>query len=148
MTIDLLPSVAKLAGGELPSHAIDGCDIWPLLASERGAKSPHEALWFYWGQELHAIRSGPWKLHFAHPYVKPVPPGAGGKPGVMTKPQIELSLFHLGKDLREVRNVADRNPDIVARLKALADKARAELGDAFTKQKGSGVREAGKVSDP
>jgi hypothetical protein len=66
----------------------------------------------------------------------------------MTKPQIELSLFHLGKDVHEVRNIADRNPDVVARLKTLADKARTELGDAFTKQRGSGVREAGKVSDP
>ncbi len=147
MTIDLLPTIAKLAGGELPSHPIDGRDIWPLLAGERGAKSPHEAFWFYWGQELHAIRSGPWKLHFAHPYVKPVPPGAAGKPGVMTQPKIELSLFNLEKDVRESKNVAGQNPEVVTRLKALADKARAELGDSFTKQKGSGVREPGKVSE-
>ena len=148
MTIDLLPTIAMLTGGELPAHTIDGRDIWPLLAGKRGATSPHKALLFYWGQELHAIRSGPWKLHFAHPYVKPVPPGAGGKPGVMTKPEIELSLFHLGKDIRESKNVAGQHPEVAAHLKALADKARVELGDAFTKQKGSAVREAGKVSDP
>ena len=38
--------------------------------------------------------------------------------------------------------------EVVARLKALADKARAELGDSFTKQKGSGIREPGKVPEP
>jgi len=80
--------------------------------------------------------------------VKPIPPGAGGKPGVMTKPQIGLSLFHLGNDIRETRDVAGQNPETVARIEALADQAREELGDAFTKQKGSGVRKAGKVPEP
>ena len=80
MTIDLLPTVAKLAGATLPSdRIIDGKDIWPLLAGEAGAKSPHEALYFYWGRELHAVRSGKWKLHLPHPYRTARRPGAGGQ---------------------------------------------------------------------
>ena len=33
MTIDLLPTVARLIGAELPKHPIDGKDIWPLPIS-------------------------------------------------------------------------------------------------------------------
>jgi len=44
-----------------------------------GAKSPHEAFYFYNGTELHAVRAGPWKLHFPHPYL--VVDGAPGKDG-------------------------------------------------------------------
>ena len=59
MTIDVLPTVARLAGAPLPNdRIIDGRDIWPLLGGERRAASPHDALYFYWGQELHAVRSG------------------------------------------------------------------------------------------
>ena len=69
MTIDLLPTIAALAGARAPAdRIIDGRDIWPLLANQRKAASPHDALYFYWGTELHAIRSGRWKLHLPHPY--------------------------------------------------------------------------------
>src|SRR3954453_20601237 len=62
MSIDLLPTFAKLAGATLATdRIIDGKDIWPLLAGEAGAKSPHESLYFYWGTELHAVRAGKWK---------------------------------------------------------------------------------------
>ena len=39
MTIDLLPTLAKLAGAELPKHTIDGKDIWPLLRGRDRARS-------------------------------------------------------------------------------------------------------------
>lgn len=68
MTIDLLPTIANLAGAELPKHKIDGLDIWPLVSGKEGAKSPHEAYYYYWGRELQAVRSGQWKLHFPHKY--------------------------------------------------------------------------------
>jgi Ca2+-binding RTX toxin-like protein len=68
MTIDLFPTFAKLIGAESPKHAIDGLDIGPVLFGEPGAKSAHDALYFYWGNELQAIRSEKWKLHFPHDY--------------------------------------------------------------------------------
>ncbi len=68
MTIDLLPTLAKLAGAPVSAERIiDGRDIWPLVAGQRDAQDPHDAFYFYWGAELHAIRSGKWKLHLAHP---------------------------------------------------------------------------------
>ena len=41
--------------------------------------------------------------------------------------------------------VSEKHPDIVKHLEAEADKARAELGDAITKRKGSGTREPGHI---
>lgn len=41
-TIDLLPTLAKLSGGKLGERRIDGKDIWPLMAGEDGATSPHQ----------------------------------------------------------------------------------------------------------
>src|ERR1051325_5560012 len=48
MTIDLFPTIAKLVGAELPKHRIDGLDVWPLLAGEKGAKNPHDAYFSYY----------------------------------------------------------------------------------------------------
>ncbi|HEX6984247.1 MAG TPA: sulfatase, partial [Planctomycetaceae bacterium] len=67
-TIDLLPTVAALAGAALPERPIDGKNITPLLRGDEGARSPHEAFFYYWGDALHAVRSGDWKLHFPHDY--------------------------------------------------------------------------------
>jgi arylsulfatase A len=145
MTIDLLPTLARLAGGRLPDRPIDGLDIWPLLAGQPGAKSPHEAFYFYWDEELQAVRSGPWKLHFSHAFNKPDPAGSGGQPGRMTQPKIELSLFNLESDPSETNNVASRYPEIVGRMQIIAERARGELGDSATKRKGAGVRGPGRV---
>ena len=167
-SIDLLPTIAKLAGAELPKHPIDGLDVWPILSGQPDAKSPHESLLFYSGDELQAIRSGDWKLHFAHDYLTVAgPPGRAGNPANFEKMQpksieesgirsiasrhgyevrhIEQSLFNLNNDPGEARNVAMQNPDVVRRLEALAEKARADLGDSLTNRRGSGIRMAGRV---
>jgi arylsulfatase A-like enzyme len=147
MTIDILPTIARLVGARLPSHPIDGKDIWPLIAGEPGARSPQEAYYFYWGQELQAVRMGRWKLHFPHTYrtLAGRPGGSGGQPAPYEEARIELSLFDLAADVGETSNVADRHPDVVARIGKLADKMRAELGDSATGQKGKGVREPGRL---
>ncbi|HXJ58579.1 MAG TPA: sulfatase [Verrucomicrobiae bacterium] len=145
MNIDLLPTLAGLAGAALPTHPIDGLDIWPLLRGRRGAKSPHEALYFYWDNELQAVRSGPWKYHVAHDYHKPDPPGNGGQPGHMTKPSTPSALFQLQLDPSESRDLSSQRPDVVRQMEALLEKARRELGDSLQKRKGSGVREPGRT---
>ena len=70
MTIDLLPTIAKLLDAKLPDHKIDGLDILPLLTCEKGSNmSPHESFTFYYKtNELQAIRSGDWKLILPHVY--------------------------------------------------------------------------------
>ncbi len=131
MTIDILPTVAGILGAKLPDHRIDGEDILPLMTARAGAKSPHEALYFYWGRHLQAVRSGRWKLHFPHAYrtMAGRPGGTGGKPARYSQGRTELALYDLRADVGETTNVADKHADVVARLKALADRARADLGD-------------------
>jgi arylsulfatase A-like enzyme len=145
MTIDLLPTLARLVGAPRPRHPIDGLDIWPLLSGARGAKSPHEALYFYWDAGLHAVRSGPWKLHFAHEYVRPEPVGGGGQPGKLLTLKTTQALYNLETDVSETRDLSAAHPEMVARLQALAEKARAELGDSLHDRRGRGVREPGRI---
>ncbi len=166
MAIDLLPTITDIVDGKQPERKIDGLSAKALLLGELGAAAPHEALFFYAGDELHAVRSGEWKLHFAHPYLTTFAvPGKGGKPSNWGKAapfsitdssiqaiasrhgqrveRIALSLFNLSTDPGEKNNIAARHPDVVARLSRLADPIRAELGDSLTGAKGSGKRPAG-----
>lgn len=131
MTIDLLPTLARLIDATLPRDLrLDGKDIWPLITAAPGAASPHEALYFYWNRELQAVRSGRWKLHFPHDYrTMTETRGQGGKPGLYRQAHIELSLFDLESDPAEATDLSAAHPDVVERLKQLADKARADLGD-------------------
>jgi arylsulfatase A len=146
MTMDLLPTVAKLAGTHAPTdRPIDGRDIWPLMTAQPGARSPHDAFYYYWGQGLEAVRSGPWKLHFAHDYAHLAVSSGGGWPGKYTRPKINGALYHLDKDISEQHDVAAQHPEVVARLQALAERARADLGDSLTKRQGANMRPAGKL---
>jgi arylsulfatase len=150
MTIDLLPTIARLAGAALPAQKIDGKDIWPLIAGHPGAVSPQEAYYFYYGQnELQALTSGPWKLILPHTYrtMQGQPPGKDGVPGPyrnikLTQPE----LYNLDDDPSETTNVASRHPEVVARLMALAERARTELGDTLTQRKGTEVRPPARVN--
>jgi len=145
MTIDLLPTIARLAGATLSEgRTIDGRDIWPLASSEPESKSPHEALFFYWSRELQAVRSGRWKLHFPHAFSSLE--GVGGSSGMPTayiQRMLPLSLFDLEADPGETTNVAERHPETVARLEAFAEQARDDLGDSARGRKGKNVREPG-----
>ncbi|TWT31394.1 sulfatase family protein [Blastopirellula retiformator] len=147
MTIDILPTVAELIGAKLPDHKIDGKNIWPIVTGQPGAKSPHEAYYFYYGDQLQAIRSGKWKLHFPHGYrtMNGRPGGKGGIPTNYEQASTGLALYNLESDIGETTDVKDSHPDVVARLQKLADEARADLGDSLTKTKGSGLRPPGRV---
>lgn len=147
MTIDILPTVAHLIGATLPDHKIDGLDIWPLMAGGAEARSPHEYLSFYWGENLEAIRAGDWKLHFPHKYrtLGGKPAGKGGIPVDYETGEIGLSLFNLKEDPGETIDVAARHQDVVKRLEAFAEETRKDLGDRTRKIKGSGIRPCGKL---
>lgn len=147
MTIDILPTLAKLADAPLPERKIDGLDIRPLISAQPGAKSPHEAFYFYWDRDLQAVRSGKWKLHFPHTYrtLAGKPGGSDGKPAAYGQAKIGLALFNLEDDIGETTDVADKHPEVVERLKALAEKAREDLGDSATNRPGKGVRQPGHI---
>jgi arylsulfatase A-like enzyme len=147
MTIDLLPTIAQLIGAALPRHTIDGKDIWPLISGQAGATSPHEAYYFYWGAELHAIRMGRWKLHFPHGYrtLSGRKGGEGGIPVPYDQASMERVLFDLEVDPGETTDVQDTHPEVVKKMEALANGMRAELGDSLTGTQGRGNRPPGRL---
>ena len=57
-----------------------------------------------------------------------------------------LALYDLVADVGETTDVAAAHPDVVARLQALAEKAREDLGDSLTNRTGRGLREPGRRS--
>lgn len=149
MTIDLLPTFASIAKADRSGdRPIDGLDITPLLTAQPGAKSPRKAFYFYWGKELQAVRSGPWKLHFPHTYRSlKGKPGSGGTPSEYKQPKIELSLYNLENDPAEKINLVKDRPEVVQELERLADQAREDLGDSASKKPGRNVRGPGQLRE-
>jgi arylsulfatase A-like enzyme len=148
MTIDILPTLARVCGGKLPEHKIDGMDVWPILAGKKGARNPHEAYFIYYNRnDLQAVISGRWKLVLPHTYnsLAGNPGGKDGQPSQYQKIQADLSLFDLETDIGETRNVAGSNPQVLERMLALAEKARNDLGDDLVKKVAKGAREPGRL---
>jgi len=132
-TMDILPTFALLAGAQ-PSHdrTIDGKDIRPLIFGEPDSQSPHEAFFYYSGEQLMAVRSGPWKLF--------LPLAAHAQHRQKNQPPGPI-LFNVVQDVSSSNNVADEHPQLVKRLMKLAEEAREDLGD--TNRPGKGQRRAG-----
>lgn len=139
-TIDLLPTLAKLAGATLPPQPIDGHDIGPLLFDEAGAESPwdDEGFCYYRMDQLQAVRAGRWKLYLALPTKNTTK-------GRQTASDT-LRLFDVRNDVHEDHELSAEHPDVVQRLLRFADRARAEIGD--TDHPGTGQRPAGWVKKP
>lgn len=132
VSFDILPTFAALAGADTPSdRVIDGKDIRPLLLGPPSEPTPHLAYYYYFMTHLNAVRSGRWKLHVAR---------MGGRyPDYEPNPVLEL--YDLHADIGETRDVSEEFPQVVKRLQALAELARADLGDG--KRPGRNVRPAG-----
>ncbi len=121
--MDILPTFTRLAGGQPPlDRKLDGHDIWPLLAGTPGAKSPYEAFYYFRGLKLNAVRSGQWKLHLE-----------------------KGELYNLDTDIGESTDVAQEHPEVVQRLRALAQQMDGDLGNDA--RLGPGCRPLGRVSD-
>ncbi|MDH4239709.1 MAG: sulfatase-like hydrolase/transferase, partial [Phycisphaerae bacterium] len=146
-TMDILPTMAKLAGAKLPDRSIDGKDIWPLMSGQPGAGSPHEAFFYYNGWELEAVRSGKWKLHLPHGYrtLAGRPGGTGGIPARYEQGKIGMALFDLENDIGEQHDVSTKYPDVVKRLLSLVESMREDLGDLAKKMTGKGRRPPGRI---
>ena len=151
MSIDLFPTIAKLAGAPLPELKIDGIDAWPMISRQPGAKNPHDAYWFYYEvNELQAVTTsdGRWKLQLPHTYHTVKEAGKDGVKGEYMDKKVEkVELYDLENDISETTDVSAQHPEIVKRLEAEAEKARAELGDVLTKRTGSGTREPGRLNE-
>ena len=114
-TMDILPTFAKLAGATVKTdRIIDGKDMLPLLEGKPGAKSSYDAFYYYFGDKLQAVRSGPWKLKLKTQLGQEdvyTPYEMGAAP-------IPEALYNLDVDPGEQRSVLKNHPDIVERLHA------------------------------
>ncbi len=101
---DILPTLAELAGGQVPP-GLDGISMVPAILGEKAAgraQANHEYL--YWefpergfGQ---AVRWGDWKA-------------------VRAKPGAPLELYDLAHDLGETNDVARQHADILERIESI-----------------------------
>lgn len=97
---DIMPTLAELTAAPLPDN-IDGISIVPTLIGKKQAI--HKYLYWEMGRQT-AVRMGNYKA------VK------SGK----NKP---FELYDLSNDIEEKNNIAPDNPEIVSKMKALAEQA-------------------------
>jgi len=130
-TMDLLPTLAALAGGKGPDdRVIDGHDIRPLMHGQDGAKSPTQAFYYYQHTHLQAVRSGKWKLHLPRAANPPWTPNWARH--IKKEDVIDIPtpmLFDLEADVGERTDVAGKNPEVVKQLMKLAEQGRTDIGD-------------------
>lgn len=96
-TIDILPTLAGIAGAGIPDdRIIDGYDISALLFGRPGAKSPHDILYYGTG----GVRQGKWKL---------------------VRIGDKNELYNLETDLGEKTDLSKQNPEKLQELSAQLD---------------------------
>ena len=109
-TIDLLPTIAGLTHTPLPKDKkIDGLDISALLTGSD--QSPRNEFVYYTSQgALEGLRQGKYKLL--------IKKGRRPKkaPENQRAPKSQIMLFELDADLGEKNNIAEKNPELVAKL--------------------------------
>jgi arylsulfatase A len=116
-TLDLLPTIAALAGVEPPvDRVLDGYDLGPVLRGS-GA-SPRDTMFFYRGTALYAVRYKSFKAHFS------TRSEYGGEPPVSHDPPL---LYNLDEDPSEKVDVAARHPDVVTAIQRIAAEHRATI---------------------
>jgi arylsulfatase A len=105
--MDLSVTAAGLAGASVPSdRPVDGMDLTAALKGT--AKSPRHILYYYWDNELRAIRKDAFKAHFITSDAY-----GDGNPRREHAPPL---LFNLAEDPGERHDVASQHPDVVADL--------------------------------
>ncbi|QDU98970.1 sulfatase family protein [Lignipirellula cremea] len=116
-TLDMMATFAALTGAALPQdRKLDTYDLSPVLLG-KGA-SPRKEMYYWTRASLHAVRSGPWKLH-----VKMREPVNYGRATKMEKPE----LYNVEHDISEAYNVASLHPEIVERLLAMIQDHEADI---------------------
>lgn len=149
MSIDILPTLALIAGADLPKQKIDGQNIESMMASP-SAQSPQDAYFVYYNRnELQAVVMDEWKLYFPHQYRIITPGQSPRNDGLPLKYMMnsldQMELYHIPSDPSERENVIEAHPEIVEKILNLADHARNDMGDALTGIKGQFVRSPGQI---
>lgn len=127
-SVDLLPTLCKLAGVDAPAdRALDGADITPLFAGKAIARK-QPLFWHYYnaiGEPKLAMRDGDWML-LATVTIKGNEPGRGFRPDKMTAIKTaepdRLELYNLAKDRSQTTDVAAKEPERVKAMVATMTK--------------------------
>jgi len=117
--LDVLPTVAGLAGAALPAKPLDGVDIWPMMAESRSghtASVERDAFLYFDSGYLQCARLGPWKLHVARFNAPPwLDLPAHFRQNL---PLADPELYNLDTDPGERYDVSSEHPEIVAAIRA------------------------------
>ena len=116
-TLDMMATLASLTGGELPTdRKLDSYDLSPALLGQ--GDSPRNEF-FYWARaKVHAVRSGPHKLH-----VVQREPVNYGREVRLDSPE----LYHLEHDQAEQFDIAEGHADVVSRMQQLIADHKADI---------------------
>ncbi|HEY4785569.1 MAG TPA: sulfatase-like hydrolase/transferase [Bacteroidales bacterium] len=125
--MDIFPTISDLTRNAMPAAKIDGIDLWPVLSGMEKLLRARKAYYYYLGDQLLAVRQGPWKLYLPHSYPSVQIPGKDGKPGKIKTMQTEIALYNLDNDPSETNNVFGENRDQVKKMQALTDPCDKEL---------------------
>ena len=129
-SLDLFPSLAAVCNAKVPDdRTIDGIEAVEVFFGAGGA-SPRDTFAYYRMNDLEAVRDGRWKLFFSR------------------FGEERRELYDLITDPAESVNLTAKMPGEAARLAALADLIRVDLGDERLGIVGSGVRPIGRVENP
>ncbi|PQO29143.1 arylsulfatase [Blastopirellula marina] len=116
-TMDLMATFTSLAGLPLPSdRKLDSYDLTPVL--KQTGKSKREALFYYRGYELMAVRVGPWKMHLK------TQTGYGQPKAEVHNPPL---LYQLEEDPGESRDLAKENPEVIQSIQKLIEQHQKEM---------------------
>ena len=142
-TMDLMPTITKIAGAKLPQQTtIDGEDIQTLMFGKKTHFDKDRIFFYYQAWNLQAVRKGKWKLH--------IPASKQEGWGIYSKDEdcIEFTkpvLFDLENDISESTDLASKYPEIVNDLLNELKSARNRIGD--TKLRGKDARVFDSISD-
>ena len=118
MNIDLLPTIAAVAGASMPeSTTLDGRNMLPVLTGT-SHESPHQALYFFNHDRIAAVRTQGWRMVVRADY----------RNIERRLPEHDvLLLFDMRKDPQERYSLAAHRPDKWQELQALLQRGQREL---------------------
>ncbi|MBT3483001.1 MAG: sulfatase, partial [Opitutales bacterium] len=121
--MDFYPTFASILEQPLANDPVrDGHDVSGIWKGEPGARSPHDAFFYYLVDQLQAVRVGDWKLRYAIEDRR-------------NADRSQLELYNLAKDLSEQNNVASQHPkivkDLIQQMEAMGDRIGDGLRDTL-----------------
>ena len=114
--LDLLPTLANIAGAARPAQPLDGVDLTPMLEGREEAPANREPFLFFDSWNVQCARLGNWKLHLSR---CDEPPWLEGRSDGRTNlPLPRPELYDVNKDPGESYECAAENRDVVADIQA------------------------------